>query len=1422
MTDSTRVPDVINPIAALKLVEDRWGDLRLLFAGRGPYLDAFDHQHGRLISTTRIFKTQAIHGIAIDVSNGRRLSSTVVGILIWGGRRVRRALLHLGMGAELMVHTELESELRLDDWILDGTFNLAKTSTPNRSSRKNDAVVVTTHNVAFAIPRHITPRRITSGPDSMLYSAHIDWSTRETVLIASGTVFGEIFVWSFPANAMRADALSSCSVILHFRFTGHEGSVFGVRISSQLPELGLDNGQRLLASCSDDRTIRLWDISDLHRPIPGGAIGTGDASPTPSNGCVAMNMGHASRIWDVRFLESGDRVDVLSFGEDGTAQTWQLSGKVSKSSSPELPDPNVLSMVRQQSYAYHSGKNIWASALVRQPDGRHTVCTGGADGRIASYDVLKECESGDREVLTCAWTMNDVDVQLEEKEALFAKNATRSDLLPKKTICEHIFDALAGTWTIEREIRSALPTYPCGIFNGEAQLERRPQTDPEYDKEYLYVENGSFTTDQGSTFPATRRYVYRYERATDTLTAWFVKTEDNTGVDYLFHALRFVGHDGLSNNDNVPVNGVVKASSYHLCSEDHYEPDYVFHLEENRLQDWELAYQVKGPQKDYVTKTYYARKECENHSHPISIGEEESRDRKVKRQRLSSDPLTEKDDFRSYVFLTDASFLVTTAQGRVLLASLPSFARCNEESERDDIDASTIRWELVGQYEALKLSSITARGVSHQRRGLRGESSDKDCTDMGKFKHHNGIGETNKKNAGQRDVLMSGSDGTIYVNSYDGGTNKILPFIGLERKVAFLYAQGYFILAVCLGISVAVVYQIDVDGHCGNDIICLPIQLTLPADFVVTSACFLQELRVLMLGARNGAVAFYEVHAGDEGTATEACSVLPDIHGKDAITVLQCLPDQQVGQPFHVLTAGRDGHYAVHTVLKSIIDDAAQTVLVKLHTVHRSTAPFGPNIEGAAFDEQTHDLLLWGFRSKNFVAWNASKDIETMNIDCGGAHRNWSYNPRSNGSGGGILVWTKASVCNVYSQSSASHRVFSPGGHGREIKTLALSPALATLPDGSKAKYIATGSEDTAIRIWSYSLLVGELENGFRCLGIFRKHTTGIQQLRWSPDGSLLFSAAGCEEFFVWQVQPVPFLGIGAVCEAICPKVAEDGDLRIMDFALVEFPRYYKDKANPPTEYYLISIVYSDSSIRLYRYPSTHVGRSFELLQTGAYTTHCLTAAAYLLPNNNSVLCTAASDGHVAFWPFKPLLQQPQDSPPKELHYYYSVPVHQNSIKSMFTIPLSALDVLIITGGDDGAIGITRRMFPSMQLYPVTKTLVIPKAHAAAINAVAYLRITSSRLRQGEQTHTFVSSGNDQRVKTWAVSVKIDNKLSGRYKAAELVKVLDGVIKNVDVRMLRDQYTCVADVSAVSRMEMEMGLGVMVAGIGMEVLGDVD
>jgi hypothetical protein len=57
--------------------------------------------------------------------------------------------------------------------------------------------------------------------------------------------------------------------------------------------------------------------------------------------------------------------------------------------------------------------------------------------------------------------------------------------------------------------------------------------------------------------------------------------------------------DAADKSANTSARSGWKATSYHLCIDDHYNVEYEFVFRGTALQWWTMAYDVKGPNKDY-------------------------------------------------------------------------------------------------------------------------------------------------------------------------------------------------------------------------------------------------------------------------------------------------------------------------------------------------------------------------------------------------------------------------------------------------------------------------------------------------------------------------------------------------------------------------------------------------------------------------------------------------------------------------------------------------------------------------------------------------------------------------------------------------------------------------------------------------------
>lgn len=209
------------------------------------------------------------------------------------------------------------------------------------------------------------------------------------------------------------------------------------------------------------------------------------------------------------------------------------------------------------------------------------------------------------------------DIQSNQMLASIAKmlqeTSDNARFTPRAT-----FRALQGRWKLIRQLESRSLSLPSGILTGSAEFfPRQPGTEG-FDTEYLYQESGTFQITKTKTEMQTRRtYVYRFrELPTEILSVWFVKPSDDCTVDYHFHDLSFrqpetfkIAPDGEPLRDKEwasPEKGW-RASGSHWCDPDQYDADYYFTFQGINIKEWGVRFVVKGPAKDYVSKTVFTR-----------------------------------------------------------------------------------------------------------------------------------------------------------------------------------------------------------------------------------------------------------------------------------------------------------------------------------------------------------------------------------------------------------------------------------------------------------------------------------------------------------------------------------------------------------------------------------------------------------------------------------------------------------------------------------------------------------------------------------------------------------------------------------------------------------------------------------------------
>ena len=229
--------------------------------------------------------------------------------------------------------------LMLPDWVMD-----CESTAPEVAKERMQLIMGLAHNtvqiwsVAYSAQHgsvHVYPQKVLCGATrSILYSMAFHCPTGQ---VAAGTVTNSILLWSF-----RHATTQNSFVKESHHLKGHQGVLHCVCF---------DTTGCLLASTSDDRSVRLWECSDSSSP-----------NETPSWSLRWTAWGHSARGWAVAFSVMG----VLSTGEDGTLRVWD-SGTGA-----------ALGVLRGHSYQW-----------IRTVDTfQKWVVTGANNGTLALYNVF--------------------------------------------------------------------------------------------------------------------------------------------------------------------------------------------------------------------------------------------------------------------------------------------------------------------------------------------------------------------------------------------------------------------------------------------------------------------------------------------------------------------------------------------------------------------------------------------------------------------------------------------------------------------------------------------------------------------------------------------------------------------------------------------------------------------------------------------------------------------------------------------------------------------------------------------------------------------------------------------------------------------------------------------------------------------------
>lgn len=353
------------PISALACWPAK-GPARAVLAGIGPRLVV--HPVGQDAASSvwvQVLDGQRVHGIRPGGEDGE--------VVCRGGNQVALCRIDRALTAvELVVRIELDDGI-IDAGLFEGTL-----------------ACLTAHNAVklYTVDRHSNSARLYAAfrsPDqTLLFSGCLgpiiprpdSDQTDPSIPVAAGTATGPIHLWlcplpppppHTPPSTEPPDQLQPQVQPTAHSWSGHPAAAFDLAFSPSGTQL---------ASASDDRSVRIWDLPPPSVLLDRIRHPREHARPSGKEHDVGVGeprrtlWGHTGRVWRVAWSSDSN---LVSAGEDGRAIGW---GPVSDRQGAGWDKVGV--------YEYgHDGRSIWAVAcspslglVVRFPPCDRLCCFG--------------------------------------------------------------------------------------------------------------------------------------------------------------------------------------------------------------------------------------------------------------------------------------------------------------------------------------------------------------------------------------------------------------------------------------------------------------------------------------------------------------------------------------------------------------------------------------------------------------------------------------------------------------------------------------------------------------------------------------------------------------------------------------------------------------------------------------------------------------------------------------------------------------------------------------------------------------------------------------------------------------------------------------------------------------------------------------
>ncbi|EDL77156.1 rCG25584 [Rattus norvegicus] len=312
---------ILLPVTGLECVGDR------LLAGEGPDLLVYNLDFGghlRMVKRVQnLLGHYLIHGFRVQPEPKGDLDSEAM-IAVFGSKGLR--VVKISWGQSHLRELWRSGLWNMSDWIWDARWLEGNVAL----ALGHNSVVLYDPVIGCMLQDVPCTDRCT------LSSACLIGDTWKELTIVAGAVSNELLVW-YPATALPDNK----PVAPDRRVSGHVGVIFSM---SYLESKGL------LATASEDRSVRIWKVGDLR--VPGGRVQN-----------IGHCFGHSARVWQVKLLENY----LISAGEDCVCLVWSHEGEI------------------LQAFRGHQGRGIRAIAAHER---QTWVITGGDDSGIRLWHLV--------------------------------------------------------------------------------------------------------------------------------------------------------------------------------------------------------------------------------------------------------------------------------------------------------------------------------------------------------------------------------------------------------------------------------------------------------------------------------------------------------------------------------------------------------------------------------------------------------------------------------------------------------------------------------------------------------------------------------------------------------------------------------------------------------------------------------------------------------------------------------------------------------------------------------------------------------------------------------------------------------------------------------------------------------------------------